>query len=114
MTSRGVADHEPAARLAGTPTRASLAPAVEKPRSSLERLHKAVDEPVEFGIRLALALDLADRVDDGGVVLSAEALADLGKRRLGQRLRQVHRDLTRSGDGLGVVLRLELGQLDVV
>ena len=53
-------------------------------------------------------------VDDGRVVLAAEALPDLGERGVRQLLAHVHRDLARHRDGLGVVSRLEFSQFQVV
>src|SRR5271156_4167821 len=43
----------------------------------------------------AQALDLADRVQHSRMVASTEAAADLRQRTQGQRLRQIHRHLTR-------------------
>ena len=57
---------------------------------------------------------LRDGVDDGGVVLASEGLADLGEGGVGEGLDEVHRDLSRDGDGLGVVPGLEVRELDVV
>src|SRR5262245_53253823 len=82
--------------------------------SSSKRLHEAVYEPVELRVRLPEAVDLSDGVDHRRVVLAPELLAYLGQRGLGQRLRQVHRDLPGHRHGLRVVLRLELRELDVV
>src|SRR5687768_14522634 len=72
--------------------------------SSSKRLHEAVDQPVELRVPLALAVDLAHGVDDRGVVLAPEALADLRQGGVGQGLGQVHGDLAGKGHLLGVVL----------
>jgi hypothetical protein len=45
--------------------------------------------------------DLAHRVHDGGVIAAAELAADLRQRPHRQLLGQIHRDLTRPGDGAG-------------
>ncbi len=74
-----------------------------------QRLHQFVDGAVEIFVGAALLVDLADGVHDGGVVLAAELASDLGERRLGQLLGEVHRDLARDDDLPGVVLLLELG-----
>src|SRR6266481_7646592 len=63
--------------------------------SSSERLHEAVDEPVELGVALAHGVDLADGVDHRRMVLAPEPFADLGQARIGEGLGQVHGDLPR-------------------
>src|SRR5262245_51025850 len=82
--------------------------------TSSKGLYEAVDEPVEIGIPLPEGVDLAEGVNDRGVVFPTKALADLRKGRAGERLRQVHGDLAGDGHGLGVVLGLEIRELDVV
>ena len=50
----------------------------------VEGLKKAVDKRVEIPIPLASIIDLTNRVDDRGVMLSSKAAADLRKRCVGQ------------------------------
>src|SRR5437870_10018258 len=100
-----------AARTEPPRARSAATPWWKTPATSSERLDKAVDAPVEFRVALAQGVDLANRVDHGGVVLAPEGLADLGQGGPSERLDEVHRDLARLGHGLGVVLGLELGDL---
>src|SRR5688572_17574469 len=65
---------------------------------SFECFDKAVDHLVEIALEDPLRLDLLDRVNDGGVVLSSKPLADLGKGGIRERLAQVHRHLARKRD----------------
>jgi hypothetical protein len=51
-------------------------------------------------------------VEDRGVVLAAEALADVGKRVAGELPGEVHRDLAGKGDGLRAGLGAEVVRLD--
>src|SRR6266446_258665 len=57
---------------------------VERRSSSSKGLDKAVDEPVEPGVFLPEVVDLAHRMNDGGVVLAAELLPDLREGGSGQ------------------------------
>src|SRR5215510_7973168 len=75
---------------------------------SLVRLQESVQDAGELLVALAHPLDLADGVDDRGVVLAAEGRSDRRQRFVGEALAHVHRDLPRERDVLGVVARLEL------
>ena len=55
-------------------------------------------------------IDFMDRVQDRGVVLSAELPPDLRERRQGQFLREIHGDLPRVGHAAAVVLGFQLRQ----
>src|SRR5262245_13045121 len=83
-----------------------------KCRRSSKRVGEALYEAVELGVGAPESVDLADGMDDGRVVLAPEGLADVGKTRPGERLREVHRDLTRERDGLRVVARLQVRDLE--
>ncbi len=80
----------------------------------MERLDKALDELIEVGIGTHHTLHLADRVDDGGVVFSAKALADIGKARCGELLGHIHGDLAGQGDRRGVVASLEIRDFEAL
>src|SRR5262245_53795681 len=60
-----------------------------------ESLQKITDQRVEISIALPQILDLTDRVNHGRVMLAAKAPADLGQRRVRERLAEVHGDLPR-------------------
>ena len=60
---------------------------VEELWVSSQRIDQSLDHPVEVGVGAAERVDLADRVNDGRVVFSAEGLADIGKAGAGERLR---------------------------
>src|SRR6476660_4235925 len=68
-----------------------------------ETIEKIADQSVEIAVLFPQVLDLTDRVNNGRVMLPAEAPADFWKRRMRQRLAEVHRDLARHGDRLRVV-----------
>src|SRR5687768_11136574 len=59
----------------------------------LELLQKVGHEAVEIGIPFSQLFDFLDGVNHCRMVLSPETSADLRKRRMRQRLAQVHRNL---------------------
>src|SRR5919201_3735424 len=67
-------------------------------------LHEVVHRPVLTNH----ARDLRGRVDNRGVVATAELLADLRQRRVGEFARQVHRDLPWIDDVLRALVAAEL------
>src|SRR5256885_2579082 len=83
------------------------------PRSS-ESFKKITDQVVEISVSFPQILDLPDRVNHGRMMLSSEAAADLGQRRVRQRFTQIHRDLPRHRHRLRVVPRFKLDHLQVV
>ena len=72
--------------------------AVENGRLLVKRSEKILDEHVEGAIAFAGFCYFADRVKDGGMVFTAEALTYLRQRRTCQRFRQIHPDLARLRD----------------
>src|ERR1700720_3828998 len=91
----------PPTRRAPTPTLRQLL---------FERLNSAV----EIGVCCSGLIDLLYRVHHRGVVLVVEELADLGVREGRQLLAEEHRYLARDHDLAGVVLALDLLDLEVV
>src|SRR5512138_1109396 len=71
---------------------------------SSERLKEIRDQTVEIPVGFSHLLDLLDRVNNRGMVLSPETPSDLRQRRVRQRLAEVHRNLSRQRDRLGIVL----------
>src|SRR5574343_1038272 len=82
--------------------------------SALEGLLQHVQLLVQFGELLALARNLAHRVQHGGVVAPAEQLANLGQALLRQLLGQVHGNLARPGNAGRALLAVHVGDLDLV
>src|SRR5688572_24337723 len=77
----------------------------------------AVDEldlPVDLRVFLAVAVDRADGVEHGRVIPPAEVAADFFEAVARVLARQEHADLPREGDALVPLLRLEVGEADVV
>src|SRR5258708_39195 len=74
----------------------------------LESVHQAGDGPVEFLVRAAQFFNLVYGVKDGGVMLAAELPADLGERRGGELLDDIHGYLAREGDGAGVAAHFQV------
>ena len=70
------------------------------PVDSPECLKKGRDQRVEIVILFSQIFDLLDRMDDRRVMLASEASADFRQRRIGQRFRQIHRNLSGQRDGL--------------
>src|SRR3990170_5565720 len=58
------------------------------------------------------ACDVRGRVDDGGVITAAEAIADLGKRAVGELPAEVHGDVSRIDDRPGSALPDQLLERD--
>ncbi len=88
----GVPVDKPSRRSLHSPSAAALPDGLWKSPGaavcSAERLEKAVDRRVEIAVALPQILDLPDRVDDGRVVLAAEALPISGSDAL---VRVLHR-----------------------
>src|SRR5947207_11083897 len=84
-----------------------FAPAVDEPlwksMISSKSFEKTAHQRVEIPVLLSQVFHLSNRVDNGRVVLPAEAPADFRQRRMRQRLAEVHRDLPRHRDRLRVV-----------
>src|SRR6187399_1890591 len=57
-----------------------------------------LDRPREARVLQCAAFDLADGVQDGGVVSAIEGRGDRAQREIGELTRQVHGELARSGD----------------
>src|SRR5689334_4483257 len=85
-------------------------PACAKATVSAKSFEESRHQGVEIAVLFSELLDLADRVDDGRMVLAAEAAADLGQRRPRQRLAEIHRNLARHRDRLRVVPRLQIDE----
>ena len=66
-----------------------------------------------FGVLLEERVDLVDRVEDGRVVLAAEAATDVGVGVARQLARDVHGELAGEGDGLRPGLGPEVLGFDV-
>jgi len=79
----------------------------------LDQAYQVVDFLVEFGILAAQLLDFPHAVQNGSVVFSTELFTDFGQARLGHLFAEVHGDLPGKSDFGGVVLGLELGELDL-
>src|SRR5206468_549710 len=77
-----------------------------------ETLREPVNGLAQRGIFAKQGLDLADRVQDRGVIHAAEGAADLGERGVGELPRQIHGDLTREGHRFRPILGLQLGELE--
>src|SRR5437867_5391184 len=78
--------------------------AVQNSIRSAECANYLVDGGEDFRVFLSQFLDLANGMEDGGVVLPAEILSDLGERKAGKFLAQVHGNLPGLGDSARVVL----------
>src|SRR6267154_1572042 len=67
--------------------------------SGLELGRELLDGSREAGVLEGAALDLTDRVHDGGVIAAVEGLRDLWKGEIGELAGEVHGELPGSGDG---------------
>src|SRR5215208_3353836 len=67
----------------------------------LELRAELLDGPGEAGVLEGAPLDLADRVQDGGVIAAVEGLCDGRQGEIGELASQVHRELAGLGDGSG-------------
>ena len=75
---------------------------------SLDFVGDADDQVFKVGVGLGVLGDLLAGVDHGGVVPSAEGLADLGQGHGGHLTAQVHGHLPGGGDGFGALLAVHL------
>ena len=73
-----------------------------------------LDGTVELAIRASELLDLLNGVHHGRMVLIIEVFADLGEGELGQVLAEVHGDLPRKSDLLGIALRFDFTDFEAV
>src|SRR5688572_13342552 len=83
-------------------------------RSSLQHLFQNVVVAVDLVILLAKAGNGAAGVQHGGVVAIAERVADIGQADLRQFAGQSHRHLAWPCDVAAALLRMEVGNLDLV
>src|SRR5260370_6224755 len=60
---------------------------------SAEGIHQPVDRAVQVLVATPQRVDLIDRVENRRVVLASELAANFRKRRGGELLHQIHRDL---------------------
>ena len=67
-----------------------------------------MDNTVEMFVFLTIVLDLADRVNNGAVMLAAEGAANLGEGVVGQLLTQKHGYLAWLRDATGVAFGTEI------
>ena len=72
-----------------------------------------MEQLVQIRILLAHAVDFFNRVNDGGVMLSAEGATDLRQGCFREFLDQVHGHLPGIDDRLGIALFLELRLLNL-
>src|SRR5947209_9952904 len=79
-----------------------------------ESFEEIADQAVEIRVGLSEIFDLPNRMNHRRMMLSAETAADLGQRRVRQRLAQIHGDLPRHRNRLRIVPRLQLDELQVV
>src|SRR6267143_5088414 len=77
-------------------------------RILLQGVHQARNGAIQFLVGAAELFDLVDRVEDGGVMLAPELPADLGERRGGELLDDIHGYLAREGDGAGVAANFQV------
>src|SRR5512140_917245 len=71
------------------------------------------DDASQAGILSHLLLDLANRADDGRVIFSAEATADLGIAHRGELARKIHGNHTWMRDSAMALGSFEVVQLDL-
>ena len=83
-------------------------------RRSTIRLQEPLDDLAEIRIVFREPLDLFDRVHHRRVVLVVEQTADFRIGKTGQFPAEIHRDLSRKRDRLGVRLRLHVGDAQPV
>src|SRR5438309_6862957 len=69
---------------------------------------KIADQGVEFAVVFSLIFDLSNRVNDRRVMFAAKTAPDFGQRGVGQRLTQIHRNLTRLRHRLRVIARFQI------
>ena len=79
---------------------------------SIEGLEEILDQGIEGGVLLAIALDLSDGVDDRRVMFAPKTLSYLWKGGVGERLANIHGYLARLGDGPRIVAGLEVAQFE--
>jgi hypothetical protein len=70
---------------------------VQTVENSPELLEEIGNQQAEVTFLLPQVLDLSNRVDDRGVMLSPETAPDFRKRRVRQRLAEIHRNLAGQG-----------------
>src|SRR5437868_11213506 len=97
----------------GYPPQPPLLPRTPYGRSALQHPAQQFDILGERRVGARQLFDLAHRVHDRGVIPAAELAADLRQRSRRQLLGQIHRDLTRAGDGAGAAIGGHLAQLYV-
>lgn len=68
--------------------------------------------PLDLGVFLEVVFDLPAGEDDGGVVLVAHGLADLGEAHLGEAARQIHAEGTGQADGAVFFRRMDVRDRD--
>src|SRR5579862_5296672 len=68
-----------------------------------ETFQEVVDNCVERMVALPQFLNLLDGVNHGRMMLAAEAPSDLGQRRVRELVTQIHGDLPRHHDRLGII-----------
>ena len=77
-------------------------------------IDESLDCAVEITVLFSEAPDLLDRVHDRRMVLVVELFTDVRIREVRQFFTQVHGHLTRKGDVFGVILALDLADLESV
>jgi hypothetical protein len=87
---------------------------VDRTSRLLEVRQQVLYQRAEFGVPLPHAVDLLDRMDDGGVVLAAERLADFRVARRASTPCTCIATWRGQGDGCGVVARLQLVRAELV
>src|SRR5439155_4723500 len=92
----------------GIPSRLPRLSAAGTPLLETDGGDDVVDRLLELGVLLEEGLDLLDRVEDGGVVLAAEAAADVRVGMAGELAGEIHGDLAGKGHGLGAGLGAEI------
>src|SRR6202007_2040342 len=82
--------------------------------SVAQHLEQEIHVVADLGNRVAQLGDLAARVQHGRMVAAAKIAADLRQRELGQLLGERHRDLARSRYGARALLRMHVGNTNLV
>src|SRR5580765_7277237 len=83
-------------------------------RKSAERRAQSVECLVKIRVVFVQTVDLLDRVHHRGVMLVVEQSSDLREGELRELAAEIHRDLARERDGLGVRLGLQVRNTDAV